>query len=79
MIGDGLRAVPFHLAKHAAKFCKDGQFMKPEQSPDRPFVVSYAAGWRLPPPLPPRPLPLMRLAVVILLIVLGLLFAEVGG
>jgi hypothetical protein len=49
-----------------------------EQSPDR-FVVSYAHLWRLPPPLPPRPLPLVRLGAVIFLIVIGVLFAEVGG
>jgi hypothetical protein len=46
---------------------------------DRPFVVSYAAWWRLPPPLPPRPLPMVCLGVVILLIVVALLFAEAGG
>jgi hypothetical protein len=47
-------------------------------SNDRPFVTSYAHWWRLPPPLPPRPLPLVRLGVVILLIVAALLLAEVG-
>jgi hypothetical protein len=40
-------------------------------------VADYASYWRLPPPLLPRPLPLVRLGLVILMIVPGVLIAGV--
>jgi hypothetical protein len=44
--------------------------------PDRPLVVSYAHWWRLPPPLPPRRLPLVRLGVVLAVVVVALVGAS---
>jgi hypothetical protein len=41
--------------------------------PDRPLVRDYSHLWVLPPPLLPRRLPLVRLAVVLALIAVALL------